>query len=795
MNSSIGRLTVLVLFLLSGFAALIYQVAWQRMLVVFAGGDVYSITIVVAAFMTGLGLGGLAGGFLADKGSSARNLTWFAAAELSLAIFGYFSKLLFYDLLYYKLGGLADSRAFLALILTSVLIVPTFLMGMSLPLLTRAMIRDLADAAAVTGRLYGANTLGAACGAMLATWVFIPLWGLDGAIKWAAAFNFVSAVVAAPLLWLGRHGVVSAMPSASPVSVSAKDEPLVVGEQWSIFRCLIVCCLSGFLALALEIAWFRILGVMLKSTAFTFGTLLAIYLAGAGLGSLAGMMIAGRSQRPASVFMWMQWGSGVYAGLILAAVLAAVTFWPQLKTIKEYLNSYEPIDANSAASLVRKWAAGTLSDTERSVVWIFPALHFLLPLIMIGPPTFAMGLSYPFLQKAVHSDLDWVGRRTGWVQTSNIAGCLLGAAATSALLLPQLGTAGTMRLLVFLAGGFGLLAAGRSVPRFTGVFVVTAATMALMPDHQVLWARVHGSTPDRIRAAEDGSGVAVLKLASTRDHPTVHAGVFVNGSGQSFIPFGGVHSLLGALPAILHPKPEHILVIGLGSGDTVFSAAGRAETAEIICAEIISAQIKTLHEHVAAVDYPPLRTCLTDPRIHHVSHDGRHFLLNTQRRFDIIEADALRPASAHAGTLYSIEYFRLLRSRLKPGGFAVTWSPTQRVSNTFMQVFPYVVTHGAILIGSNEPFQIDPAAIQQRTRQPDIHAYYRSAGIDITEMAGAFVAREIAASLIGPEHDRSQLTDVNTDIFPLDEVGMAALWQPAEKKTTPSPSSSAGSVH
>ncbi len=784
MREGSSRLIVTLLFLLSGFAALIYQVAWQRLLVVFAGGDVHSITIIVAVFMGGLGIGALAGGALADRSSAARSLLWFAAAELAIAAFGLASKALIYDLLYLKTSEIAVSRATTTALITAVLIVPTMLMGMSLPLLARAMIHGIADAAAITGRLYGANTLGAACGAMAATWALLPLLGIEGALQWAAALNAASALLVMPLFWL-RKQASAAEAAATPANAGGMPAGC---ESWSLRRCLFVCCLSGFLALALEIVWFRLLGVMLKSTAFTFGTLLAIYLAGIGLGSLTGMMLAGKSLRPARAFLWMQWGIGIYAGLILAAVLAAAAFWPALNAVRQYFDSYEPIDANSAVRLMRKWMAGSLRDAEKEVVWIFPALHFLLPLLMIGPPTFVMGLSYPYLQKAVHSDLAAVGRRTGWVQAANIAGCLLGAALTSALLLPLLGTAGTLRLLLALAGGFGLLAAWKSPPRLAAVLALTIAVLVNMPGQLVLWARAHGSTAENIRLAEDGSGVSVLKLGTAKTEPSVEAGVFVNGLGQSFIPFGGVHSMLGAVPAMLHPKPEHIVVIGLGSGDTVFSAAGRPETREVTCPEIIGAQIETLREHDAAADYPPLRACLADPRIRHIQGDGRRFLLHTAQRFDIIEADALRPTSAHSGTLYSEEYFRLLGSRLKPGGFAVTWSPTQRVNDTFIRVFPHVLKHESILIGSNEPFQIDPAAVQLRVRQPEITEYYRRAGIDIVAAIDNIIKQGLAGSIIGPDFDRGGLTDVNTDLFPRDEFGMAALWQPKKKKLPAKPS-------
>ena len=767
MNSVVPRLIVSLLFLLSGIAALIYQVAWQRLLVVFAGGDVYSITIIVTAFMIGIGLGGLAGGSLADRGSNLQSLIWFAGVELAISIFGFFSKAFFYDTLYLEFSWMAGSRWITAPVLVAALLVPTFLMGMSLPLLARAMIGNLADAATLTGRLYGVNTLGAALGALAATWALIPLHGLEGAIRWAAMFNAISAIATVPLVWW------CLAPAKSAHASQPKEPSITAGitENWSLGRCLLICAFSGFLALALEMVWFRLLGVMLKSNAHTFGTLLSIYLAGIGIGSLAGMTIARRSTRPARTFLWMQFSIGVYAGLMVALVLIAVEKWDALIVIRKFFGSYEPLDADSYVGILKGWFQGTLGDSQsaRRWLWLFPTLHVLLPLLLMGPPTFLMGFSYPFLQKAVQSDLASVGRRTGWVQSANIAGCMLGAVVTTTVLFSAMGTAGTMRLLVGLSGIFGLLAAvgsftsgarrGRMLMGAT-VVLVTALAIMSMPDRRLLWSRTHGTTRSKIHYAEDGAGLSVVK-----QRPDGQAIVYVNGLGQSSIPFGNIHSELGALPAMLHPNPEDIAIIGLGSGDTLYCAGGRKETRSIVNMEIIGAQWETLEAHDRKVGYPPLRACLTDPRIEHFRGDGRHYLMNSSRRFDIIEADALRPTSAHSGMFYSEEYFRLMSSRLKPGGFAVTWAATPRVRDTFVRVFSHVLDFGPIIIGSNDPFNLDPSQIKERVADAVARRYYEHVVIDLNALV-KFTDKGIAAGVIGPETDRSGLGEPNTDLFP-----------------------------
>lgn len=759
------RLWMTFLFFLSGLAALVYHVAWQRLLVVFAGGDVLAVTIIVTAFMAGIGCGSFFGGALADRSTQRRNLLLFAAAEALIALFGLLSKWLFHDLLYLKFGGIADSRVLTALVLMLALLIPTFLMGVSLPLLARAMIHDLPGASVTTGRLYGLNTLGAAAGAFVTTWVFLPVHGIEGAIRWAAFVNAVCAFGIVPLLWLGRQ-------TAEPVKAAAP----VNQPRWSTRRCLVIYALSGFLALALEMLWFRLLGVMLKSTAFTFGTLLAIYLCGVGAGSMAGTFVAPRVSRPDRWFLACQCGIGVYAGLAAAGVLAVVNHWPPLDWVRVYLDSYEPVDANTAVLLFQKWWSGGLNPAEAGMVGIFPALHLGLPLLLIGPPTLLMGLSYPLLQKTAQSDLAFVGRRVGWIQTANIAGSMVGAAVVTTCLLPWLGTALTLRLLVAVSGVFGfLLLWRRGWPHKVAFGLLMMLGIGLIPDQQTLWARAHGTTRELIYLAEDGAGVSVLKKPAPGS-PGNATMVFVNGIGQSWIPFGGVHSALGALPSLLHPDPRDIAIIGLGSGDTLFSAASRIQTQEITCIEIVGAELETLRQMAAESSYSGLRTLLGDERIHHITGDGRQFLMTTSKRFDIIEADALRPTSAHSGNLYSEEYFRLLLSRLKPGGFAVTWVPTRRVHDTFLRVFPHVLSLPHLVIGSNQPIAWDVPKIRLQTTHLELRHHFASANIDLPGLLAPFLAPDTTVLSFGPEFDRSGITDLNTDVFPRDEFSLPALW-------------------
>ena len=317
-------------------------------------------------------------------------------------------------------------------------------------------------------------------------------------------------------------------------------------------RWLAVYGFAGFIALGLEIVWFRLLGVMLKSTSFTFGTLLAVYLAGVGGGALAGAWLAPRSRRPATTFLFLQAGIGMYAGLAAALLLAAANLWPPLHELRAYLDAYEPISVNAAVGQIRQYFAGASAPAEPSLIRPFLLLYAAIPLALIGPPTVLMGLSFPFLQKAAQTDAARIGRRIGWIQSANIAGSVLGTLVVSVVTLPLLGTALTLKGLVILSGAFGWLAisragekGGRRAARRVAVGAVVIGCVWLLPDSSTLWARAHGTARERVIVAEDGTGLSLLEKFSNERGDTT---VFVNGIGQSSIPYGGVHSALGALP-------------------------------------------------------------------------------------------------------------------------------------------------------------------------------------------------------------------------------------------------------
>jgi spermidine synthase len=764
------------IFFASGFAALVYQILWQRLLVIFSGSDVHSATIIVAAFMAGLGCGNLAGAQAADRLSPRANLACFALAELAIAVFGFFSAELYYDVLYHGFGHIALSAEARGAMLFLNLLWPTFFMGVSLPLLARALTTEIQHAAGITGRLYACNTAGAAAGAFIATWVLLPTWGLERSLQLSAGVNVLAAAGVVPLLSrtraraAGAHATNQSAPTSPARAVddttTAVDDAIRVPfAVWAA-----IYAISGFLALSLEIVWFRLLGVMLKSTSSTFGTLLSIYLAGIGLGAAIGTSLQRRTRTPAHLFLVMQAAIAIYAGLGITVLLAIVGDWNGLAWLSSYFGSYEPMDARSAVDQLGLALGGRGEFPRR-----FLMLYIALPVALILPPTLLMGASFPLLLKAVQTDLARLGRSIGGLLTANIAGSALGSIVTGWISLAWLGSSGTLRMLVAVGALFPVCGLVLSLAKpyrrrawwYVASVAASVALFVVMPGGASLWAKFHGSTPAFVDVGEDGSGTSVLRTVPGREPSVV---VFANGVGQSWIPYGGIHTVLGALPAFIHPHPRTAAVIGLGSGDTLFGLAGRPELERITCIEIIRPQLDTLNRLLERWRYPGLVAILSDPRIEHVYGDGRLHLRHAPHRYDIIEADALRPTSAYSGLLYSDAYFAVIRDRLTPAGLAVTWSPTPRVHNTFVSVFPHVLSYGDILLGSNQPIAFDAEVIRRRLDDPRVRAYYRRAVVDIAALLEPYLDR--APKVYGPGDDRTHLVDINTDLFPKDEFSV-----------------------
>ena len=724
-------------FLVSGASGLVYQVAWQRILALMSGVGIYSIAMIVAAFMAGLGAGSHLGGRLSLRLTPRRALLTFALVELGIGAFGALSPWLYYDLLHVRAPWLYASAWTAGPMHFVSLAVPTLLMGTSLPFLVRAMVGEVRTAGRTIGVLYGINLLGAAAGAFLTPWVLIRFTGVRGAIAWAAAGNAAAGLVALALYayFRGRTGDADRAPPAA--------EAAGTGPTQSFALWMGLYALSGFCALSLEILWFRLLEVAVKATSFTFGTMLALYLLGSAVGSLAGAPFVARLRHPLRAFLLCQCLLLAYAG---AAVLLLVALPPDGAVLGWYGRYWR---TPGGFTLGTVWDWNTLTR-----------LYVRLPLALYGPPTVLMGFAFPVLQRAVQDDPRTSGRKVGLLQAANIAGCMAGSLAVGLLALTWLGTTGTLRLLMVAGAAFaaiGLRRFGTRTP-FAPLVAGLLTLALLMPGQRALWLRIHGSNAAGALVEEDATGVSAILPT---EPPTWR--VFVSGKSHSWLPFGGIHTSLGAAPAVVHPAPVDVAIIGLGSADTAWAAGCREETRSISVFEISAPQPRLLRRLGDREDMPDLRRFLGDPRVRIVVADGRNALAREERRYDLIEADALWPDVSYSGNLYSAEFFAQCARRLKPGGVICTWSPTPRVYAAFTRGVRYIVGREDVLVGSNEPIPHDPGAWQARLQSPAVAAYLGPAAVND---AARLLTQLRPRNTMGRIQPRRE---TNFDLFPRDE--------------------------
>ncbi|HXY38135.1 MAG TPA: fused MFS/spermidine synthase, partial [Vicinamibacteria bacterium] len=618
------------------------------------------------------------------------------------------------------------------------LLPPTALMGLSLPLLARAVVTEAASASRTLGLMYGINTLGAAAGALLAPWVLVRYFGLGGAAQAAAAANALAAAIALGLALRAPKATEYAAETASPLpgGEPAGRRPLAL---W-----LALYTASGFCALSLELLWFRLLEVATRSTAFAFGTLLAIFLAGFALGALVGAVRGPRMQRPLRVFLLCQCALIAWAGVAVLLLVRLPTRFPGLQWLFTYWRTgavFELGSARDPGALLRLYVA--------------------LPIVLFGLPTALMGFSFPALQRAVQDDPATCGRKVGLLQAGNISGCVAGSLLVGLAGLSWIGSSGSLRLLMVAGAAFaavGLAVYGRRSP-FPGAAVGLLLLAAALPEGDRLWQRLHASESTLMLVAEDATSVSAIVPAGRAQWR-----VTVNGRQHSDVPFGGIHTRLGATPAVIHPAPADIAIVGLGSGDTAWAAACRVETRTVTVFEIAGRQQELLRRLTAREDVPQLRAFLADRRVLVRVMDGRRALSRETRRYDLIEADALWPYSAYSGNLYSVEFFRECASRLKPGGIMCTWSPTVRVRAAFRAAFPHglMPRNGSFLMGSNQPIAMDPVTWSARAADPALRRYLGASAV-------AALANGLGRLVPIEDLQPDEGVRPDTDLYPRDE--------------------------
>lgn len=739
-----SRQVLVALFAMTGFSALCLQVVWQRVISIHGGVDLFSSATVVAAFMAGLGLGNLLGGALADRLGARRSLLAFAAANAGVGLFGWASIAIFYDG-YRALAELVQSLPVAFAFHFLLLVVPTTLMGLSLPLLLRGVVRSIGEAAPVVSRLYAANTLGAAAGAAIGGWFLLGNLGFDGTVRVASSLNLVAAAVVLAL----TRSVYDSRTEAVP---ALRESAAPGGRVWPW---LFLYAATGAAALALEVVYFRLIDGIMRSNSYTFAHVLTLYLVLFGAGTAAAGARARRALRPDLAFLWTQFWIGATSLLGVLLLLNA----PPLFGLRDALEQY-------FAGEGFIYGFESVTDLRSTGAVLFA--YLLAPALVMGAPVFLMGYAYPFIAALVLRRESTLGRHVGALMACNILGNVAGSLLAGFVLLDALGTAGTLVALASVLMAFGVAAAWRA-PHARGRRAVATiagamALPALFPSNERLWGALHGAEPERFALVEERSCVnALVQQGNTQ---MLH----LNGAAQNGYPYDDFHLLIGLFPTLLHAHPERSLAVGLGIGATPYGMLLDARLRRVETVEICTG-LRTLLAELGERGAHESRRLLADSRLDLRAGDGRKHLLIAAQPYDIVTVDALRPQSGYSGNVYSVEFYELVADRLAPRGLFAQWVPTERVLASVLEVFPHVATvvgpgPATFLVASNEPIPDDVAGVRARFQaRPHgmLSAEQRASLVQFFETAQLTHVRRGEARPATPE------AELNRDLRPRDE--------------------------
>jgi spermidine synthase len=710
---------LLLLFFGSGVCGLMYQVLWLRMLALVFGVTVYAASTVLAAFMAGLATGSA----LADRvvARVGRPLIVFGIAEILIGVSALLTPLALdaatglYARLYPLTGGslpvLTAARLMTGFV---VLLVPTILMGMTLPVLSASTLVRGSSFGTRVSALYATNTAGAVTGAVVTGFYLIGAIGIQNSFRLGASINVMVGIIS---LILARRVDETITPSSVPADTAPGARaawvpgPRVIGA---------VVGISGLVALALEIVWFRTLVQYLAATTYAFTTMLATVLAGIAIGGAIAARLL-RTRRD-----WV-------AALALIQIAASL------------------LVLASAIFLGRSYAAGwrTGGDVQASAAAILPV-------------AILMGLAFPIaihLTAAGHrrDSPTQLARRVGRLYSTNVVGAIVGALLGGFLLLPALGARRALIAMAGLYGASALLLVWRHPARQRLLAVVAIATVVFgllavqVPDpFSAAYARRHGQDM-REFWREEGVQTAVSVHASEFRRSLYLDGLHQANDGPDMVR---LHRIIGHLPMVLHPAPREALVIGLGGGATPGAVSQYPDT-QVQIVEL-SDSVRKAASFFAHVNYD----VLNQPNVRIRVDDGRNFLTLSGEHFDVLTADIIQPVHAGAGNLYSREYFTLVRDALEDGGLALQWighrerSQYALIMRTFLDVFPHATLwfDGNLMVGATRPLLLRPEALADKRRSPVTAQALDDIGLTSFEVLGSWFTAgpEAMRRFVGP---------------------------------------------
>ena len=720
---------VWIMFFLSGVSALVYEVIWTRQLTLVFGSTVFATSTVLTAFMAGLALGSFYFGRLADAYS--RPLRLYAVLEAAIAAFAVVWPMLLdslnaiYALAYRGLNAEFYSLSLIRFVLSFLLLlVPSTLMGATLPILSRCIMNRMVALGFNIGTLYALNTFGAVVGCISTGFFLIRFLGIQHSLWLAAVINFGISITAA---LLERHQRRPRLDECGAVQgVAPVVERLTAEIPLELRRMVLwAFALSGFCALSYEVLWTRILVFFLGSTTYAFSTMLAAFLFGIGMGSFAFSWIVDRLKSLVNIF-----------GIVQIAIgLTAVALIPAFGGLYAISSMFQSISGGGR-------------------FWVFASC-----VIVMSVPTLLMGVSFPLVVRIFTVKTSRLGRSIGNVYAVNTVGAILGAFSAGFILIPLIGIRASIVLVAMLnaAVGFVLISRNEKTSKVVhttaiggtlltvvlGVIILSVANRPLFLRSAIFRIQRPGDTIVDYKEEID-STVTTLK----DDEGVYRLYVDTNQAADASRWDSPSHRVIAHLPLLLHPNPERALVVGFGMGVTSYSITKHGVRVDAV--EISNGVIDSAREHFKHVNHDVLQSSL----FNHTINDGRNYILMTRQKYDMISTGIIHPlVSAGSSNIYSEDFYRLCQRILTETGIMCQWVPLHRlpeghykiILRTFLKVFPnttlwYKYTPDfVILIGTREPLKINYKEFLAKSQIPNVANELLYDNLDGTSLLDSFM--------------------------------------------------------
>ncbi|MES1255190.1 MAG: fused MFS/spermidine synthase [Acidobacteriota bacterium] len=692
---------LLLLFVGSGAAALIYEIVWLQLLQLVIGSSAVSVGVLLGTFMGGMCLGSLL--FSRCVTNRRHPLRVYAALELGIGACGALLLVVMpvVGRVYTTWGG-GNPGGFVlrGLVAAVCLLPPTLAMGATLPAVAR-WTRATRTGMSWLGFFYAGNIAGAVGGSLLAGFYLLRMFDMRTATYVGVAINLVVAAVAFAL---------ASVAPASPDPTGMDDEHGEPQPGAALVYVAIAC--SGACALAAEVVWTRLLALLFGATVYTFSIILAVFLVGLGLGSSVGSVLARSVQRPSLAFGWCQVLAMAAIAWGARTITASLPFWPVSPTLVPNVRIMFEFD------LVRTmWA--------------------ILPAAMLW------GASFPLALASLVARGQEPGRLVGRVYAANTVGAVVGALGASLVLVAWVGSAHTQQVMIAVAAAAALLgfaAAFQASARGAALVGAAAAASACVlvpgvppvPGMLVAYGRymatVLGQAGQVVYVGEGlNSSVAVTRLPSGK--LGYHNAGKIQASSEP--EDMRLQRMLGHLTTIVPAAPRSVLVIGCGAGVTAGAVSISPKVEHVTIAEIEPLVPRVVSTYFGVENYH----VVDNPKVQVVIDDARHYLLTSGQMFDGITSDPLDPWVKGAATLYTREFFEAAKAHLNPGGvitlFVQLYESTPEAVKSeiasFFAAFPDGIIVGntfrgegydVVLLGQVGPTRIDLDRADAELRSP-----------------------------------------------------------------------------